>query len=107
MATAEETVFILWCRLTGNDPTEFGDDEREAFLARPQVPELAATPYPVLLAAVMPASSSRPPVPPSSPLTTIPGFPGPSRGICAAATASAIASSAPTPARTHSTPCAR
>jgi hypothetical protein len=49
MATAEETVFILWCRLTGNDPTEFGDDEREAFLARPQVPELAAAPYPVLL----------------------------------------------------------
>lgn len=49
MVTAEETLFILWCRLTGNDPTEFGDDEREAFLARPQAPELAATPYAVLL----------------------------------------------------------
>jgi hypothetical protein len=49
MMTAEETVFILWCRLTGNDPTEFGDDEREAFIARPQVLELAQTPYAVLL----------------------------------------------------------
>ncbi|HEY3089436.1 MAG TPA: hypothetical protein VGJ59_15420 [Jatrophihabitantaceae bacterium] len=49
MVTAEETVFILWCRLTGNDPTEFGDDEREAFLARPQVPDLVAISYPVLL----------------------------------------------------------
>lgn len=47
--TAGETVFILWCRLTGNDPTEFGDEEREAFLARPQVPPLASTPYAVLL----------------------------------------------------------
>lgn len=49
MMTAGETVFILWCRLTGNDPTEFGDEEREAFLARPQVPPLARTPYAVLL----------------------------------------------------------
>jgi len=49
MVSAQETVFVLWCRLTGSDPTEFGDDEREAFLARPQVPELAATPYAVLL----------------------------------------------------------
>jgi hypothetical protein len=49
MITAEETVFVLWCRLTGNEPTEFGADEREAFLARPQVAELAGTPYAVLL----------------------------------------------------------
>jgi hypothetical protein len=49
MMTAEETVFILWCRLTGNDQQEFGEDEREAFIARPQVGELARTPYAVLL----------------------------------------------------------
>jgi hypothetical protein len=49
MMTAQETVFILWCRLTGNDATEVGEDEREAFLTRPQVEELAATPYAVLL----------------------------------------------------------
>jgi hypothetical protein len=49
MITAEDTVFVLWCRLTGNDPTDFGDDEREAFLARPQVAELGQTPYAVLL----------------------------------------------------------
>jgi hypothetical protein len=49
MTSRQETVFILWCRLTGNDPREFGDDEREAFLARPQVTELAEAPYAVLL----------------------------------------------------------
>jgi hypothetical protein len=49
MMTARDTVFVLWCRLTGNEPTDFGDDEREAFQARPQVIELAGTPYPVLL----------------------------------------------------------
>lgn len=47
--TPQETVFILWCRLTGNELSEFGEDEREAFLTRPQVHELAATPYAVLL----------------------------------------------------------
>jgi hypothetical protein len=47
--TPQETVFILWCRLTGNELSEFGDDEREAFLTRPQVGELAAAPYAVLL----------------------------------------------------------
>jgi hypothetical protein len=47
--TAEETVFLLWCRLTGNEPTDFGDDERAAFLRRPQVIELAQAPYAVLL----------------------------------------------------------
>jgi hypothetical protein len=45
----ELTVFELWCRLTGSDPTAFDEAEREAFLARPQIPALAAVPYPVLL----------------------------------------------------------
>ena len=49
MMTPEDTVFRLWCRLTGNDPREFGEDERESFLARPQVQELARAPYAVLL----------------------------------------------------------
>jgi hypothetical protein len=49
MLTADETVFMLWCRLTGNEGDDFSPDEREAFLSRPQVAELAATPYAVLL----------------------------------------------------------
>ncbi len=49
MRTAQDTVFQLWCRLTDNDPLEFGADEREAFLARPQVSELSRTPYALLL----------------------------------------------------------
>ncbi len=51
MRSAEQTVFHLWCRLTGNDPASFDEAELEAFVARPQVPELAAAPYPVLLEA--------------------------------------------------------
>jgi hypothetical protein len=47
--TAQENVFVLWCRLTGNDPLEFDDDDREAFLARPQIRELIRAPYAVLL----------------------------------------------------------
>jgi hypothetical protein len=47
--TAEQSVFELWCRLTGTDASLFDEPQREAFLARPQVPALAATPYPVLL----------------------------------------------------------
>lgn len=47
--TTEEAVFVLWCRLTGSDPSGFDEAEREAFLARPQVPDLARTPYAVLL----------------------------------------------------------
>ena len=46
MLSAQDTVFVLWCRLTGNEPTDFGDDEREAFLARPQIRELARTALP-------------------------------------------------------------
>ena len=49
MRTAEEAVFHLWCRLTGNDPATFDEAELEAFYARPQIPDLAATPYAVLL----------------------------------------------------------
>jgi hypothetical protein len=49
MLSAQDSVFVLWCRLTGNQPTDFGDDEREAFLARPQVIELSGAPYQVLL----------------------------------------------------------
>jgi hypothetical protein len=47
--TPEQTVFELWCRLTGSEPATFDEAEREAFYARPQVPALAATPYEVLL----------------------------------------------------------
>jgi hypothetical protein len=49
LQTDRNTVFVLWCRLTGTDLGEFTDDERRAFLNRPQVGELAATPYEVLL----------------------------------------------------------
>ena len=49
MQTDPNTVFVLWCRLTGTGFDEFSDDERRAFLARPQVEALAATPYDVLL----------------------------------------------------------
>jgi hypothetical protein len=45
----EHTVFVLWCRLTGSDPADFGEDEREAFLARPQVAELSQSSYELLL----------------------------------------------------------
>jgi len=47
--TSPETVFTLWCRLTGTDPAEFSPEEKQAFLDRPQVPELAAVPFEVLL----------------------------------------------------------
>jgi hypothetical protein len=46
---AELIVFELWCRLTGTDPLHFDEADREAFLARPQVPTLAGAPYEVLL----------------------------------------------------------
>lgn len=47
--SAEATVYRLWCRLTGTPLDEFTPEERAAFCARPQVAELAATPYEVLL----------------------------------------------------------
>lgn len=49
MQTDANTVFVLWCRLTGTGFDEFSEDERLAFLARPQVSRLANTPYEVLL----------------------------------------------------------
>jgi hypothetical protein len=49
-------VFHLWCELTRADPAAFGVEEREAFLARPQVPALAATPLAVLLDAGLAAA---------------------------------------------------
>jgi hypothetical protein len=47
--TDANTVFVLWCRLTGTPIGDFTDQERRDFLARPQVASLAATPYEVLL----------------------------------------------------------
>jgi hypothetical protein len=44
----EQTVLELWCRLTGTEPASLDDAAREAFLARPQVPALAAVPRAVL-----------------------------------------------------------
>ena len=43
-----DEVFLLWCTLTGYDPADFEDLELEAFLARPELPALAATPDAVL-----------------------------------------------------------
>jgi hypothetical protein len=51
MHTDADTVFLLWCRLTGTAPADFIDEEREGFLVRPQVARLATVPYPVLLEA--------------------------------------------------------
>jgi hypothetical protein len=51
MHTDANTVFVLWCRLTGTGQEDFTDDEREAFLARPQVAQLSVVPYAVLLEA--------------------------------------------------------
>jgi hypothetical protein len=45
----EQVVLALWCRLTGTELASLDEAAREAFLARPQVPALAATPYPMLL----------------------------------------------------------
>jgi len=47
--TDTATVFKLWCRLTGTPLDEFTQEEQDAFFARPQVAELATTPYEVLL----------------------------------------------------------
>jgi hypothetical protein len=48
-STTSDRVFLLWCRLTGNEPDEFSPPERLAFLNRPQVAELAGVAYPILL----------------------------------------------------------
>lgn len=49
MTTDPDSVFVLWCELTGNTADLYGDEEREAFLARPQLAALAMTPRAVLL----------------------------------------------------------
>jgi hypothetical protein len=56
--TDANTVFVLWCRLTGTALDEFSDEERRGFLARPQVARLALTPYEVLLDAGIDAARS-------------------------------------------------
>lgn len=48
MITDPETVFLIWCDLTGNEAALFGAEEREAFLARPLVGALAMVPGAVL-----------------------------------------------------------
>lgn len=58
MQTDKNTVFVLWCRLTGTDLTEFSDEERRDFINREQVAELAALPYEVLLDAGIEAARS-------------------------------------------------
>ena len=49
MKSSPETVFTVWCRLTGRDAAEIDRSERAAFFECPQVPELAETPYLQLL----------------------------------------------------------
>jgi len=56
MTTTTDTVLRLWCRLTGETLTD--PVLRAAFLRRPQVDELATSPYPELLDAAI-ASAER------------------------------------------------
>jgi hypothetical protein len=49
MRTNRTVVLDLWCRLTGQEPAELDADAQAAFFACPQVPELTAAPYPILL----------------------------------------------------------
>ena len=49
MQTNFDVVFAVWGRLIGRQIEEFDASERAAFFARPQVSELASTPYGVLL----------------------------------------------------------
>ena len=48
-STTANTVFVLWCRLTGTEIADINDDERREFCRRDQVAELARVPYEVLL----------------------------------------------------------
>jgi hypothetical protein len=57
MRTDQNVVFDLWCRLTGQEPGEFGPGERAAFDARPQIAQLSAVPYPTLLDAGVTSAS--------------------------------------------------
>jgi hypothetical protein len=46
--TRPEEVFLLWCALTGYNAADFDELDLEAFLSRPELPALAATPDSVL-----------------------------------------------------------
>lgn len=45
----QEAVLALWCELTGHDPAEFEEPEREALLARTEMAALAKAPDTVLI----------------------------------------------------------
>jgi hypothetical protein len=49
-ATADRMteVFRLWCELIGSDPARYDNQDRVAFLGRPEVPMLAEAPDSVL-----------------------------------------------------------
>lgn len=57
MRTNREVVLEIWCRLTGRDPGELSPAELAEFFDSPQLPKLAATPYPQLLEAAIRAAS--------------------------------------------------
>lgn len=57
MRTDRDVVFDLWCRLTGQEPAEFGLSERAAFDARPQIAQLSTVPYATLLDAGVTSAS--------------------------------------------------
>lgn len=44
MLTDPDSVFGLWCGLTGHEAALYAEEEKEAFLARPQVDALTMTP---------------------------------------------------------------
>jgi hypothetical protein len=49
MKTTPETVFAVWCRLTGQDLNHVDDADRAEFFASPHILELASAPYGHLL----------------------------------------------------------
>lgn len=57
MRTNRAVVLDLWCRLTGQEANELDADAQAAFFARPQVAELTAAPYPILLESGISAAS--------------------------------------------------
>jgi hypothetical protein len=57
MRTNRAVVLDLWCRLTGQETDDLDAAAQAAFFARPQVPELTAAPYPILLESGISAAS--------------------------------------------------
>ena len=57
MRTNRDVVFMMWCRLTGQNTAELDARDRAAFFARPQVSKLSIVPYPELLEAAITAAS--------------------------------------------------